>query len=337
MSQFSETKIQQSETVADRVDNGLASIGQQIGIGNENVARIAILAVAATGILVLPFVTLLSNRAHLLVKQPVFIGSQSQAVNIESAVLAVDTFGLDIQAKNNSASIRELLEQAAVHHLARLHRTYSRWADKNGDVMGRILLKLALDANGKVVSVDPLASHVTNSSFEKIVMEGVRKWKFPKAGADGTEITVPLLFVPKGMDPHTVVQWERKVRSAQEEEKPAASLRVVNKAPTAKAPMVVEHSPAASSSASPSVQSNTTKSTTVNLPQPKKEEVLIAAKTNRFVTIRDNPRFSAKKVHEVAKDTQLSILETQGDWLKVRIVDAGFTGFVRKEFVSPVN
>lgn len=337
MSQLSETKIQQSETVADRIDNELALVGQQIGVGNENVARIAILAVAATGILVLPFVTLFSNRAHLLVKQPVFIGSQSRTVDTESAVLAVDTFGLDIQAKNNSASTRELLEQAAVQHLARLHRTYSRWTDENGDLMGRILLKLAVDANGKVVSVDPLASHVTNSSFARIVMEGVRKWKFPKAGADGTEITVPLLFVPKGMDPHTVVQWERKVRSAKEDEGPETSLRVVDKAPTAKAPTVVERRPVASPSASPSVQSNTSKSARVSLPQAKKEEVLIAAKTNRFVTIRDNPRFSARKVHEVDEDTQLSILETQGDWLKVRIVDAGFTGFVRKEFVSPVN
>ncbi|HXV79198.1 MAG TPA: AgmX/PglI C-terminal domain-containing protein [Candidatus Binatia bacterium] len=337
MSRFFETKIQQSETVAERIDNELASAGQQIGIGNENVARIAILAVAATGILVLPFVTLFSNRAHLLVKQPVFVGSQSRTVDTESAVLAVDTFGLDIQAKNNSALTRELLEQTAVQHLARLHRTYSRWADKNGDVMGRILLKLAVDANGKVASVDPLASHVTNSNFEKIVMEGVRKWNFPKAGVDGTEITVPLLFVPKGMDPHTVVQWERKVRSVQEEEEPAASLRVVNKATRVKAPTVVERSSTAKPSTSPSIQPSTSKSATVSLPQPKKEEVLIAAKTNRFVTIRDNPRFSAKKVHEVDEDTQLNILETQGDWLKVRIVDAGFTGFVRKEFVSPVN
>jgi TonB family protein len=332
MNTFPETELQPSEAVGERIDNQLASVGQPIGIGDKNVARIAVLAVVATGIVLLPFVTLISNRAHLLPKRPVFIGSQSPVVNTGSAVLAVDTSELAIQAKNNSASARELLEQVAVQHLARLHRTYSRWADQNGDLMGRILLKLTVDATGRVVSVDPLASEVTNSSFEKTVMEGVRKWKFPKAGAAGAEITVPLLFVPKGMDPHTVVQWERNVRSAQEEEKPAASLRVANKEPT-----VVERSEASSQSASRSAEPNTTKPSTVRLPEPKNEGMLIPAKTNRSVTIRDNPRFSAKIVHEVDEDTQLKILETRGDWLKVRMVDAGFTGFVRKEFVSPVN
>jgi hypothetical protein len=65
--------------------------------------------------------------------------------------------------------------------------------------------------------------------------------------------------------------------------------------------------------------------------------VLIAVKTNRSVAIRENPRFSAKTVREVDEDTQLSIVETKGDWLKVKITDAGFMGFVRKEFVSPIN
>jgi hypothetical protein len=55
------------------------------------------------------------------------------------------------------------------------------------------------------------------------------------------------------------------------------------------------------------------------------------------VAIRENPRFSAKTVHEVDEDTQLSIVETKGDWLKVKIADAGLMGFVRKEFVSPIN
>jgi len=65
--------------------------------------------------------------------------------------------------------------------------------------------------------------------------------------------------------------------------------------------------------------------------------VLIVARTNRAVAIRENPRFSAKTVHEVDEDTQLNIVENKGDWLKVKIADAGFIGFVRKEFVSPLN
>jgi len=334
MHQFHDTELQRSETVTELINNEPASVGKQDGIGNNNVARIAVLAVVAIGVLMIPLATLLSNRAHLLPKLPIFIGSGARPVNTGSAVLAVDTFGLSIQAKNNSASTRDVLEQVAVEHLARLHRTYSRWADTNGDLMGSLLLKLTVDGTGKVVDVDPLAAHVTNTSFTKTVMDDVRKWRFPKAGVEVAEITVPLLFVPKGMDPETVVQWERKVRSAQEGEAPTGDLRAANKAPI---PAVGERTPAALPPAPHVIQPSTAKSSTVHVAKPKTEEVLIAVKTNRSVAIRENPRFSAKTVHEVDEDTQLSIVETKGDWLKVKIADAGFIGFIRKEFVSPIN
>ena len=180
MHQSHDTELQQSETVTEVVDSEPSSAGKQDGIGNNNVARIAVLAVVAIGVLLIPPVVLLSSRAHLLPKLPIFIGSGARPVNTGSAVLAVDTFGLSIQAKSNSASTREVLEQVAVEHLARLHRTYTRWADTNGDLMGSLMLKLTVDGTGKVVDVDPLAAHVTNTSFTKTVMDDVRKWKFPK-------------------------------------------------------------------------------------------------------------------------------------------------------------
>jgi Bacterial SH3 domain len=334
MHQFHDTELQQSETVTELINNEPASVGKQDGIGNNNVARIAVLAVVAIGVLMIPLATLLSNRAHLLPKLPIFIGSGARPVNTGSAVLAVDTFGLSIQAKNNSASTRDVLEQVAVEHLARLHRTYSRWADTNGDLMGSLRLKLTVDATGRVVDVDPLASHVTNTSFTKTVMDDVRKWRFPKAGVEVAEITVPLLFVPKGMDPETVVQWERKVRSAQESEAPTGDLRAANKAPI---PAVGERIPEPLPPAPYVIQPSTAKSSTVHFAKPKTEAVLIAVRTNRSVAIRENPNFAARKIHEVDEDTELNIVENRGDWLKVKIADAGLIGFVRKEFVSPIN
>ena len=114
MHQSHDTELQQSETVTEVVDSEPSSAGKQDGIGNNNVARIAVLAVVAIGVLVMPAVILLSSRAHLLPKLPIFIGSGARPVNTGSAVLAVDTFGLSIQAKSNSASTREVLEQVAV-------------------------------------------------------------------------------------------------------------------------------------------------------------------------------------------------------------------------------
>jgi len=340
MSQFHDTELQQSEIVADLVVSvekraGDAAWRMERSTSEPITARAALLTLLAIGILSIPMITLLAKREHLLPTLPVFIGLQSNAASTGSAVLAVDTFGLTIQVKNASALTRELFEQAAVQHLARLHRTYSRWADGNRDLMGSLLLKLTVDAKGTVVSVDPLASQVTNDSFTKTVMDDVRKWKFPKTGVEAAEITVPLLFVPKGMDPDTVVEWERKVRSAQEVEASSADLRAATKVSISAAG---EHSGQPAPSVSGSDQTNTIKTPSVHLIKAKTEEkVLIAVKTNRPVAIRENPQFSAKTVHEIDADTPLSILENRGDWLKVKIADAGFTGFVRKEFVSPIN
>lgn len=334
MDQSHDAELQQSETATQIIDSEPTSPTKEDGIGNKNVARIAVLAVAAIGILMVPFVTFLSSRAYRMPKQPTFVGSRARPANTDSAVLAVDTFGLSIQAKTNSASTQEVLEQVAVEHLARLHRTYSRWADANGDLMGSLLLKLTVDATGKVADVAPLASHVTNTSFTKTVLDDVRKWKFPRAQMEVAEITVPLLFVPKGMDPETVVQWERQVRSAQEAETQAGDLRAASKAPISTGG---ERQPTVLSAVPPGIQPSAAKASTVPVAKPKTEEALIAARTNRSVAIRENPNFSARKVHEVDEDTELSIVENRGDWLKVKIADAGFIGFVRKEFVSPIN
>ena len=53
MRQFHDTELQQSETVAELI-NEPVSVGKQNGIGNNNVGRIAVLAVVAIGILVIP-------------------------------------------------------------------------------------------------------------------------------------------------------------------------------------------------------------------------------------------------------------------------------------------
>jgi Bacterial SH3 domain len=337
MNPFYDTELHQTGAPVGPIDNGHVSFAKPAmeamgpAAGKRTSARTAVLVVAAVGILAIPFCTLLFMRAKLL---PVFIGIQSRPVNTGSAVLAVDTLALTVQSKNASAQLKELFEQAAVGQLARLHRTYSRWANLNHELMGSLLLKLTVDTTGAVVSVEPLASHVTNASFTKTVMADVRKWKFPGGGLEATEITVPLLFVPKGMDANTVVHWERKVGGAQKGDMPATNPRGANEIAAPTGDQTLKPSP----SLPHSDRTNIARLSPVRSPKPKAEEkLLIAAKTNRPVAIRESPHFSSKKVHEVDGDTRLSILENRGDWLKVKIADAGSIGFVRKEFVSPVE
>ena len=100
-----------------------------------------------------------------------------------------------------------------MEHLARLHHTFNSWSERNQELMGSVSLKLFVDSSGNVVRVEPVNAHVNDSSFIKTVIDDVREWKFPNGGSEAAEITVPLLFIPKGMDPDMIVQWERKVHS----------------------------------------------------------------------------------------------------------------------------
>jgi TonB family protein len=390
MSQFHDTELRQTVTGAqlttkDPVFRGerKASAGRiRRSARDKYIARTTVLTVAALGILLVPFISLLSRRAHLQ-ELPFFSSGASDPGKTSSAVLAVDTFGFNIRAQHASAGRRELFEQIAVQHLARLHRTYNSWAERNQELMGSLLIKFAVDATGTVGRVELLDSQVTNAIFIQSVMADVRTWKFPKGGVEAIEITVPLLFVPKGMDPETVVQWERKFRSAQEVETSLARL------PVAEKPLVtpVSHNnrtslPVGSHSdhktvvqadgkarsaqeaqtslarppvtekqlGTPASHNNRTslpvvsdsdrkarKSSSVDSPKPKTEELAVAFKINRPVAIRENPRFSSKKVHEADEETHLRVLEDRGDWLKVSLAGPGLIGFVRKEFVSPTN
>ena len=329
MSEFHDTELQQSATGLD--DRGTTTSGKGtqnqlarmlFGARKKNLARTLTLVAVGLGIAAV-IGHLLSKPARLLTQLPVFVGTPSRSVNTRSAVLAVDTFGFTIKAQNAAASTLKLFEQAVVEQLAGLHQTYSEWADKNFELMGSLVLKLTVDAKGAVVRVEPVTSQLTNSTFTKTVLADVREWKFPKGKVEAAEITVPLLFVPKGMDPDTVVHWERKVRGNHVDTMVAANEHVA-----AHPHIAIVGEP----------KTKMTNASIAHLQKPKaQEEVRVAFKTNRPVTIRENPHFSAKNVHEADGDTQLSIIETRGDWLKVKLADAGFVGFVRKEFVSPIN
>ncbi|HSQ11482.1 MAG TPA: AgmX/PglI C-terminal domain-containing protein, partial [Candidatus Deferrimicrobium sp.] len=176
-------------------------------------AKIRAMTIAMVGLLAMPLCGLMAGDENLWAKLQALIETE-RVTKTQSTVLAVDTLGLSVRSKSASASTKEFFEQAAMEHLARLHHTFNSWSDRKQELMGSVSLKLMVDAAGNVVRVEPVNSHVNNSSFVKTVIDDVREWKFPKGSAEAAEITVPLLFIPKGMDPEMIVQWERQVRRA---------------------------------------------------------------------------------------------------------------------------
>lgn len=283
-------------------------------------AKIRAMTIAMVGILAMPLCGLMAGDENLWDKLQTLIAAE-RATKTQSTVLAVDTSGLSVRSKNASASTKELFEQAAMEHLARLHHTFNSWSERKQELMGSVSLTLMVDASGNVVRVDPVNSHVNNSSFVKTVIDDVREWKFPKGSTEAAEITIPLLFIPRGMDPEMIVQWERKIRSApRDDDSPRPAPIAMARPAVNEAEKVTDLTAAAPT------------------PKPKAQaKALIVVVANRPLAMRDNPRYSANSVREVQEATQLSILESRGDWLKVRSLAGGQVGFVRKEYVSPLN
>ena len=300
---------------------------------DKNMPRIIVLAIAAMGIVIMPMTHLLSTRPHLQLS--IFWNTEPPLSTAASAVLAVDALGLKIQMKNAQPGAQESFENVALQHLARLHRIYSTWAREKQDLMGSLHLSLKVDASGTVVSIHPLASQLTNTNFIHAVIAEVRNWKFPGGVTESAEMTVPLLFVQRGMDPNTAVQWERNIRRAEGSGKAVTGLRIASSS-------TISAGDARASKSVPSAAASngaeTIQRSSVRLPKPKIEnDALVAFKTNQSVILREQPRFSSKSVYELEGDALLTLLENRGDWLKVKLADAGSIGFLRKEFVSPVN
>lgn len=109
---------------------------------------------------------------------------------------------------------REAVQKIVTNQLPSLRQTYDKWAQKNPNLMGSLLVRIKLDAAGNVIKVEDVASRLADSRFRKAVLDDVRKWKFSNAKVGAAEFTVPFLFVPQDMAPATIVRWERTLKSS---------------------------------------------------------------------------------------------------------------------------
>jgi len=349
-------ELQAQQEFFDLTEEAIVSQGEpqdskqlSLDLGRYTV-RARAMTIAMVGILAMPLCGLMAGDENIWEKLQA-LKEAERAAKPQSTVLAVDTSGLSVRSKNASVSTKELFEQAAMEHLARLHHTFNSWADRNQELMGSVSLKLMVDTSGNVVRVEPVNSHVNNSSFIKTVMDDVSEWKFPKGSAEAAEITVPLFFIPKGMDPEMIVQWERTRSGLRNDNAPrtlpnttalAAAIpagKTVEVTASVATPMATPHEQNIITPGPTSVQAvakPVAVAPAVPSAKPRVEAKSLAlGVANRQLVIRDNPRYSANNVREVEQATQLSILERRGDWLKVR--SGGQVGFVRKEYVSPVS
>jgi Bacterial SH3 domain len=60
---------------------------------------------------------------------------------------------------------------------------------------------------------------------------------------------------------------------------------------------------------------------------------VIAYKTRRAVSLREEPRFAATARAQIGPGTPITVLEAKGDWFKVKTQPSGAVGYVRKEYL----
>jgi hypothetical protein len=301
----------------------------------KTLTRRCLTAACVIVLIALPVGVTTISEENIVAQIPLLQALGYQLLANHSAVLAVDATGLVVQAPNMTSTSLEPFENITMNRLANLHRTYSRWAADNEDVIGTLTVKLHVDKAGHVAVVEPLASRLSNADFTRVVLSEIGRWTFPASNVEPVEITIPLLFVPKGMEPSTVVQWERKNRIAAEEGKSASVLRVPENSP-------MELSRGNVLMASIQLRKNNERETrgdptvaTKRADAP--QEATPHYKITRAIGLRDQPRFAARQIQDIDPETAVSVMENKGDWLKVKVASVGAVGFVRKEFIAPLE
>ena len=126
--------------------------------------------------------------------------------------------------------------------------------------------------------------------------------------AENLTVTCPLLFVREGMDITTLVLWEKSLANAPDKTTPSRT-----------------------SSAA----------TTVAKAKP---ELAVAKKadTNEYqikypTLLRKDPNFSSTAITSLSIGSRVTIESRAGDWLEVRGTANGPKGFIRKEFIKPIE
>jgi Bacterial SH3 domain len=192
-----------------------------------------------------------------------------------------------------------------------IRELYRREIEKNAELAGSLTLTFNVDASGEVSHVGELSSRLQDGEFKNAVASEVSKWSFADVVTENLNVTCPLLFVQEGMDITTLVNWEKSLGS-----------------PAAKASLV-----RTSDAANPNSPQAVANATATPAAKPAGRDFQIKYATS----LRGEPNFSAVTLTSFAMGTKVRVLGKQGDWLQVRSLDNTITGFIRKEFVAPVD
>jgi hypothetical protein len=253
-----------------------------------------------------------------------------QAMNMalgNMVVLAHD-LGLSIRTSKDVPFESNKIVLRIESQLQRLRDLYRQESAKNPALVGNVLLQLNLAPSGDVIQVKELSSRINDAEFKKALVAEIAKWSFSDLVPENLTITCPLLFVREGMDITTLVLWEKSL--ANMADKPANTQNSAVTAPIVQAKASATSSATVPNRASPATAAKTTATSSTKLDG---NDVQIKYPT----LLRKDPNFSATSLMTFTIGTRVTILNKSGDWLEVRAAPNGQTGFIRREFIKPLD
>ena len=193
-------------------------------------------------------------------------------------------------------------------HLQRLRELYRQESGKNSSLVGSVMLQFNISPSGEVSQLKELSSRINDGEFKTAILAEVAKWSFADIAPEDVTVTCPLLFVRQGMDITTLVLWEKSLADLGEKAAPIRNTAIP-------VPVIVAK----------------TKPVKVVQPAPNESQVKYST------SLRKEADFSSPSLTTLAAGTKVIVLNKAGDWLEIRPSAHGPSGFVRKEFVKPLE
>lgn len=201
--------------------------------------------------------------------------------------------------------------------LAGIRDLYRQEITKSPALAGGLILQFNISPNGEVSQVRELSSRLADGEFKKTVADETSKWSFAEIVTEDLQVTCPLLFVHQGMDITTLVQWEKSLFNSGEK----AVLARSSSGPATQQPPETTR---VAARITPPAHGSPQKS------DGKEFQIKYAT------ALRKEPDFSSPSLSTLTIGTRVTVLRRQSEWVEVRAT-AGQTGFIRKEFVAPVE
>jgi SH3 domain-containing protein len=241
-----------------------------------------------------------------------------------NVVLVAQELGFGVKISTDHGAEQSKIASRIESQLQRLREIYREESEKNPSLMGGMTLQFNINPEGEVSQVKEIGSRITDTEFKKTIIGEVAKWSFQDVVTDSVTVNCPLLFVREGMDITTLLQWEKSLGQLGDK----SALEKINSQPNQQRKAAETQRQAGIKPAA--VVSGKSVITTAGKAAP-------GYQVKYATPLRKEPNFSATIVGKLTVGAKVSVLGRRGEWLEVRAYESQLTGYVRQEFVTPIE